>query len=81
MEIEQIRTTLTQIFSDVFKREMVLTDDLSAKDVPEWTSLTNMTIIFKIEETFGIKVKLKDLMAWQCVGDMIKTINAKVNGN
>ncbi len=82
MTEEQIYHKLTELFCKTIKREgLVITSDTSAADIPEWTSLTYMNLVFEIEQTFGFTVKLKDMMSWQKVGDMVQTINKKVNGN
>ena len=82
MTQEEIYQCLTELFCKTFKREgLVITADTSAADIPEWTSLTYMNLVFEIEQAFGFTVKLKDMMSWQKVGDMVQTINKKVNGN
>lgn len=78
----EIMNQMTFIFRKTFKRDDIeINSDTSAKDIPEWTSLTYMNLVFEIEQSFSIKIKLKDMMSWQKVGDMVKTINTKVNGN
>lgn len=78
----EIMNQMTSIFRKTFKRDDIeINSDTSAKDIPEWTSLTYMNLVFEIEQSFSIKIKLKDMMSWQKVGDMVKTINTKVNGN
>jgi len=82
MTEEEIYKQLNDLFVKVFKRsDIVINSDTSANDIPEWTSLTYMTLVFEIEQAFGIKIKLKDMMMWQKVGDMVQTINKKLNGN
>ena len=82
MTEEEIYQKLTELFCKTFKREgIVITSDTSAVDIPVWTSLTYMNLVFEIEQAFGFNIKLKDMMSWQKVGDMVQTINKKVNGN
>ena len=82
MTEEEIYQKLTELFCKNFKREgIVISSDTSAADIPEWTSLTYMNLVFEIEQAFGFNIKLKDMMSWQKVGDMVQTINKKVNGN
>lgn len=78
MNKSEILEKLTPIFRDVFEMsDLVLTDDLSANDVDNWTSLTHMLIMTKIEETFNITFKLKELKKLQNVGDMITVLEEK----
>ena len=82
MTEEEIYQELAALFCKTFKREdIIITPDTSANDIPEWTSLTYMNLVFEIERAFGITIKLKDMMSWQKVSDMVRTINKKVNDN
>ena len=51
MEKEEILQQLTLIFEQVLKRSDLKIDyNMSAEDIDEWDSLTNMTIISEIEK-------------------------------
>lgn len=78
MNKNEIIEKLTPIFREVLEMsDLVLSDELSANDVDNWTSLTHMLIMTKIEETFGITFKLKELKKLQNVGDMITVLEEK----
>lgn len=78
MNRNEIIEKLTPIFREKLgKNDLVLTDELSANDVENWTSLTHMLIMTKIEETFGVTFKLKELKKLQNVGDMISVLEEK----
>ncbi len=78
MNKNEIIEKLTPIFREVLEMsDLVLADELSANDVDNWTSLTHMLIMTKIEETFGITFKLKELKKLQNVGDMITVLEEK----
>lgn len=79
MTREEIISKLTEIFHDVFNDEnIVLRDDMTAHDVERWDSLTHMLMISKVEETFGIRFKLKELNKLKQVGDLIEIIGSKL---
>ena len=79
MERIEITEKLTAIFHEVFSdNEIVLRDEMTAKDVEKWDSLTHMMMITKVEEVFGIKFKLKELNKLKQVGDLIAIIENKV---
>ena len=79
MNRNEIIEKLTVIFHEVFNdNAIVLRDDMTAKDVERWDSLTHMLMITKVEETFGIKFKLKELNKLKMVGDLINTIETKL---
>jgi acyl carrier protein len=79
MEKNEIAGKLTIVFRTVFDNTtLVLTNELSAKDVDGWNSLTHMMLISEIEDVFAIKFKLKDLNKMKNVGDMIEIIRSKL---
>lgn len=79
MNRNEITEKLTAIFHEVFNdNNIVLSDEMTAKDVENWDSLTHMLMITKVEETFGIKFKLKELNKLKMVGDLINTIETKL---
>lgn len=79
MNRNEIVEKLTVVFHEVFNdNNIVLRDDMTAKDVENWDSLTHMLMITKVEEVFGIKFKLKELNKLKMVGDLISTIEAKL---
>ncbi len=79
MNRNEIVEKLTTIFHDVFNdNAIVLRDEMTAKDVENWDSLTHMLMITKVEETFGIKFKLKELNRLKQVGDLISVVESKL---
>ena len=79
MNRNEIIEKLTAIFHEVFNdNTIVLRDDMTAKDVERWDSLTHMLMITKVEEVFGIKFKLKELNKLKMVGDLISIIESKL---
>lgn len=76
MELE-LEQKLTLIFRDTFQdRGLILRRDLTAADVPTWTSLTHVEMISAVERNFGIRFKLKEIMKMRNVGDLMDTIQA-----
>ncbi len=78
MNEANIKEKLKDIFIKIFQApEIIITDDLSADQVAKWDSLTHLTMISEVENTFSIKFKLKELVAMKNVGDLIKLITEK----
>lgn len=70
---------LQDIFRDVFENpEMIITEDLSANDVDDWTSIVHMQLLATIEEHFGIKFATRDIRKMKNVGDLLKSIENKL---
>lgn len=80
MERTEIIEKLTAVFHEVFNdNNIVLRNDMTAADVENWDSLTNMLMIANVEKTFNIKFKLREMNAIKNVSNLIDMIVAKTN--
>lgn len=80
MERNEIVAQLTTIASEIFQMEnLVLTEDMSATNVETWTSLTFMQLLTAIEENFGFKFKMMELIQIKNMGDIIRSIELHTN--
>lgn len=80
MERNEIVAQLTIIASEIFQLEnLVLTEDMSATNVETWTSLTFMQLLTAIEEKFGFKFKMMELIQIKNMGDIIRSIESHTN--
>jgi len=76
----EVYSGLTEIFHDVFMRDdIVLTPDLTAKQVQGWDSFKQIEIIMASEEKWGIKFNTRELDALRCVGDLAKMVATKTS--
>ena len=80
MERADIAIEIGKILHSVFKKDIVIHDNLSAKDVEGWDSLTHMVIITKIEDHFSVKFKLRDLNKLNNMGNLLDLVKAKIDG-
>ncbi len=81
MQETQVYEQLTAIFRDVFmKDDLELKPELTAKDVPGWDSFKQIEIVLGIEEKYGIKFHTRDLDGLHNVGDLARTMLAKIGG-
>ena len=74
MTNQEIFEKLSEIFSDVFDEEITVTAETTAADVEEWDSLTHITLIAEVEEAFGFKFAMKDVLGMKNVGEMAQII-------
>jgi acyl carrier protein len=80
MQQVAIYQQLTEIFHDVFLRDdLVLLPELTAKDVPGWDSFKQIEIIIAAEQKFGIKFRTRELDSLHNVGDLARTVLAKLS--
>lgn len=75
MTREEIIDQLTPIAREIFaKPELVITDELSYENLDTWTSLAFMQFLTAIEEHFGFKYKMMELIRLQNMGAVIDSI-------
>ena len=78
MEKNEIVSRLTPIFRDVFNNDtLVVSEGMTAKDVPTWDSLSNINMIIAVEKAFGVKFRIKDVRALKNVGELLERIKSK----
>ena len=66
-----VHDELERLFRDVFGNEgIVLTDETTAADVPEWDSLGHINLMFSIEERFGVRFRGNELAEFANVGEL-----------
>ena len=79
MRNEEIDAGLAEIFHDLFGDDtLVLRPGMTAADVPGWDSIKHISLIVAIEDRFGIKWKTSEIDGLKNVGDMQRTIRAKL---
>ncbi len=75
MDRKEILEKLTPIARTVFESpELVLTDDMSSETMDKWTSLSFMQLLTAIEQEFGFRFKMMELLSLKNMGDIINTI-------
>lgn len=78
MDNSEIVSRLTPIFRDVFNDDaLVVSDGMTAADVPAWDSLSNINMIIAVEKAFGVKFSIKDVRNLKNVGELLELIKRK----
>lgn len=63
--------TIAPIIREVLDRpDLTITPATTAKDVEEWDSLANITIVIEVERALGIKFSSAQLAAFKNVGEL-----------
>ena len=79
MTREEIISQLTPIAQAILKDDtLVISDDLSAANVPTWTSLSFMMLLTEIENHLGFKFKMMEILKLQNMGAIIDSIQTHV---
>ena len=80
MNKEQGLKEITVIFKDVLDMEDIyITEATTSNDIDEWDSLTHIQLIVAIENHFKIKFSSREIHEWKNVGEMLLSIDAKLN--
>jgi acyl carrier protein len=67
---------LNTIFQDVLENENIeLTMETIANDIEEWDSLNHIYLIVAIEKQFKVKFTTQEIQSWNCVGDILNSLN------
>jgi acyl carrier protein len=74
MDRQAIISRLKTIFEDVMDVDVEITPELSAKDVPEWDSLTHVRLIVTVERQFKVRFAAAEVSALKNTGDLIELI-------
>ncbi len=71
MSIERVQN----VFREVFGRDdLVITPELTARDVKDWDSFNHINLVIKLESTFGIEFSTDEIAGFSCVGDILEVL-------
>ena len=68
---ERIRNIIVELFE---LKEGEVSDDLKATDVPLWDSLNHLSLVTNLEDTFGIKLTMKEIQSMDSYSKIIETV-------
>lgn len=72
MNREELKNEIQAIARDIFaKPELEITDAMGAADVDTWTSLSFMQFLTAIEDKYGFKFKMMELLQLRNMGAII----------
>ncbi len=79
MNRDEIYAKLTEIFKENLDLdEIELTDTTTADDVEGWDSLAHIGLIAAIEQEFGFRFAMKEVVNLHNVGEMVDLILQKI---
>ena len=72
MNRDELKVEIQGIAREIFaKPELVLTDAMGAADVDTWTSLSFMQFLTAIEDKYGFRFKMMELLQLRSMGAVI----------
>ena len=77
MERTETLKELSDIFTEILDIEkVVLKNETTANDIPEWDSLTHIQLVIGIERHFKIRFSSSEMRLWKNVGEMCDAIDS-----
>ena len=75
MSREEVFKKLNEVFRDVFDdEEIIVTDATTADDIEEWDSLEHINLLAAVEQEFGMKFNMGQVVSMKNVGEMVDII-------
>ena len=78
MSDAEVYAKLQSIFDAVFMSPVVLSPELTAKEVEEWDSLIHVSLVLALEDGFGIRFRVGEVEDAKNVGDLVVLIQKRV---
>lgn len=71
MSREEVFQKLNEVFRDVFDyKDITVTDTTTADDIEDWDSLEHINLLAAVEQEFGIKFNMGQVVSMKNVGEM-----------
>ena len=74
MNRTEVLARLQAIFDEVFIESASVTPELSAKNVPEWDSLTHISLVLAVEKAFSVRFRVGEVENTRNVGEFADLI-------
>jgi len=78
MLLKEIQNSLQSIFDAIFLDPVTISPNLSAKDVEEWDSLLQISIIVAVEKKFDIKFRTGEVERTNNLGEFMEIISKRL---
>jgi len=79
MTREEVFEKLNEVFRDVFEEDdITVNDDTTADDIDGWDSLEHINLVNAVEQEFGVKFKMGEIVSMKNVGEMVTIIMSKL---
>ena len=79
MTKEKVYEMLDEVFQDVFDDEDIHVEpETTADDIEDWDSLEHINLVVAVENKFGIKFNMNEVVKFKNVGEMVDVILQRV---
>ena len=78
MTREEVFERLNKVFRDVFDDDdITVTETTTSADIDDWDSLEDINLVAAVEQEFGIKFTMGQVVTMKNVGEMVDIILQK----
>ena len=79
MTREEVFEKLNEVFRDVVDdEESTVTDATTADDIEDWDSLEHINLLAAVEQAFGMKFNMGQVVSMKNVGEMADIVLSKI---
>jgi acyl carrier protein len=79
MDPEQVKMRVTSIFRDTFDDDaIVLREDMTARDLKGWDSVSHIRLMLSIEEAFKFRFSSGEISDLHNVGELLEAIQGRL---
>ena len=79
MTREEVFTKLNEVFRDVFDDETIcVNENTTSADIEDWDSLEHINLLAAVEQEFGMKFNMGQVVSMKNVGEMSDIIMSQV---
>jgi acyl carrier protein len=78
MNQAEVIAKLQTVFEDIFLEPVTVTPTLTAKEVPEWDSLTHISLLVSVEKAFGVRFRVGEVEQTKNVGEFADLIAKRI---
>lgn len=80
MTREEVFHTLNEVFQDVFDDETITVNEATtSEDIEDWDSLEHINLIAAVEQEFGMKFSMGQVVTMKNVGEMADIIMSQID--
>ncbi|SHI03481.1 acyl carrier protein [Butyrivibrio fibrisolvens DSM 3071] len=79
MTREEVFERLNEVFRDVFDEEdITVNDETTSNDIDGWDSLEHINLVNAVEQEFGVKFDMGQIVSMKNVGEMVNIIMSQL---
>ena len=79
MQRNEILSKIQELLAEIIDNEKLVLDESSnPSTVEDWDSLAHFNLVMELQSEFGIKFSAAEIQGWDCVGNIISSIESKL---